>query len=602
MIEAFLAIVIAVGAFFRLESLTHLPIALFGDEIDVGYQAWSLITTGRDYMGHLLPTYIQSLAEWRAPLLMYLTAPFVGILGPTDLAVRLPVALTGIASIYLIYLLSKSLFISQRSFLVGSSQPSQVPKDLSATPARRLLVGLQESHLKFFPLLSALLLALTPWHIHYSRAAFEVVPLVFLILLGAYLFLRGKYFASLVPFILTFYTYSTAMVFTPLFLLGLLFIEKPRLELKKNWLRLILPLILVAPVIYSVFFGVAGGRFNLVSIFEDPKIIETVILQRTDPWVSKSIVETMFHNKYLAISSAFLNNYLTAFSPQFLFISGDLFFRHSISMVGEILFATFPLLLAGLFFIFKNLSKKENKVLLLWLLLAPIPSSLTTNGGTHATRLFLMIPPLILISAQGGICLLELISATISKHPSLRAKRGNPGLVAIILAFFGLLTFSFAIYYHRYSSHYRYESASLWGYGFKNIFTELKPLTSKYDKVYINNVFQPSLLLFLFYTQYPPKDFQKNFVTDKVDTYQTPAFHGFIFADKYFFGESPNIDQLKTLLTDKDLYLAVQGREGQGDWDWSKDPLENTKVLATQKNILNQPLFYILAGTKSYNK
>ncbi len=615
MIEAFLAIIIAIGAFFRLESLTQLPIALFGDEIDVGYQAWSLISTGRDYMGHLLPTYIQSLAEWRAPLLMYLTAPFVGILGPTDLAIRLPVALTGIASIYLIYLLTITLFNSDSSLRGGKADVAISLQNrnavisqrslLEGNPARRLLIGPQESHLKFLPLLSALLLALTPWHIHYSRAAFEVVPLIFLIMLGTLLFLRGKYFASLIPFILTLYTYSTAMVFTPLFLLGLLFIEKPSLSLKKNWTRLILPLILAAPVIYNVFFGAAGGRFNLVSIFGDPKIIESVILQRTDPWVSKSFIEVFFHNKYHAILMTFVNNYLTAFSPQFLFISGDPFFRHSISMVGELLIVTLPLLLAGLFYLLKNLSQKENKLLLLWLLLAPIPSSLTTNGGTHATRLFLMIPPLILISSLGGIYLLGLISAAITKHSSpVGATRpvarysDNPVIFITILVFLALLTTSFSIYYHRYSAHYRYESASLWGYGFKNIFTDLRPLTSQYDKVYINNTYQPTLLLFLFYTQYPPKDFQKNFVTDKVDTYQTPAFHGFTFGDKYYFGESPNLDQLKTLLTDKDLYLAVQGREGQGDWDWSKNPLENTKVIASQKNIFGQPLFYILAGTK----
>jgi len=184
-----LALVIGIGAFFRFFNLTHLPIALFGDEIDVGYQAWSLITTGRDYMGHLLPTYFQSLSEWRAPLLMYITAPFVGIFGPTDLAVRLPVALLGSASIYLIYLLGVVIFKNKRTAL-----------------------------------LSAFLLALTPWHIHYSRAAFEVVPLVFLILLGTYLFFKEKYFVSLIPFILTFYTYSTAMVFTPLFVISLLFI------------------------------------------------------------------------------------------------------------------------------------------------------------------------------------------------------------------------------------------------------------------------------------------------------------------------------------------------------------------------------------------
>jgi 4-amino-4-deoxy-L-arabinose transferase-like glycosyltransferase len=487
---------------------------------------------------------------------MYLTVPFVGLLGPADLAVRLPVALIGSLSIILIYFLAKTLFI--------------------ATPRTKHLA-----------LLSALLLALTPWHIHFSRAAFEVVPLIFLIMLGTLLFLRGKHFASLFPFILTFYTYSTAMVFTPLFVLALLFVERPKLNLKKNWYRLVFPLILFSPIVFSVLFGHAGGRFNLVSIFGDPKIIEPVILQRTDPWVKQSFGESLFHNKYLAITQAFANNYLTAFSPQFLFISGDPFFRHSISMVGELLIVTLPLLMAGIFFIFKNISQKENKILLLWLLLAPVSSSLTTNGGTHATRLFLMLPPLILISSLGGIYLLNLFGKKLVKPA--------------IIIFLTLLVVSFAGYFHRYSTHYRYESASLWEYGFENIFTELRPLTSQYDKVYINNTYQPSLLLFLFYTQYPPKDFQKNFVTDKVDTYQTSSFHGFVFDKKYYFGESPNVDELKVLLTDKDLYLAVQGREGQGDWDWSKDPLENTKVLTTQKNIFGQPLFYILAGTKPYN-
>lgn len=552
MIEAFLAIIIAAGAFFRLQSLTSLPIALFGDEIDVGYQAWSLITTGRDYMGHLLPTYIQSLSEWRAPLLMYITAPFVGIFGPTDLAVRLPVALLGSASIYLIYLLGLTIFKNKRTAL-----------------------------------LSALLLAFTPWHIHFSRAAFEVVPLIFLVMLGTHLFLKEKYFAGLIPFVLTFYTYSTAMVFTPLFVLSLLFVFKPRLNLKNNWIRLLLPLIIFFPVIYNVFFGQAGGRFNLVSIFSDSKIIETVILQRTDPWVGKSIVETLFHNKYLAISSAFMNNYLTAFSPQFLFIKGDPQFRHSVSMVGELLTILLPLFLAGLFFMLKNITEKNNRLLLLWLLLSPIPSCLTVDGGTHATRLFLMLPPLILISSLGGTYLLSFFSSKLIK--------------STIFIFLIILAVSFAGYFHRYSAHYRYESASLWEYGFKNIFTELKPLLPQYDKVYINNTHQPSLLMFLFYTRYSPKEFQKNFVTDVVDTYQARSFHGFQFADKYYFGESPNLDELKVLLTNNDLYLAVQGREGIGDWDWSKNPLENTKVLATQKNIFGQPLFYILTGTKPYN-
>ncbi|KKT83764.1 MAG: hypothetical protein UW80_C0007G0019 [Microgenomates group bacterium GW2011_GWC1_44_9] len=548
MIEVFLVLIIALGTFFRFTQLTSLPIALFGDEIDVGYQAWSLISTGRDYMGHLLPTYIQSLAEWRAPLLMYLTAPFVGLFGTTDLAIRLPVALIGSLSIYLIYLLGNTLFKNKTTALI-----------------------------------STLLLAITPWHIHFSRAAFEVVPLTFLTMLGTYLFLKGKYFASLIPFFLTFYAYSTAVVFTPLFVLALLLIERPKLSLGKNWPRLFLPSLLALPIVYNIFFGQAGGRFGLISIFSDLKIIESVILQRTDPWVQKTFFEVLFHNKYLAIATAFFDNYLTSFSPQFLFVNGDPFFRHSISKVGELLLPTLPLFLAGLYFIFKNFSQKNSKLLLFWLLLSPIPSCLTTGGGTHATRLFLMVPPLILISALGGTYLF-----------SLFGKKFIRPTIILFIVFLGLF---FTSFWHRYSSHYKYESASLWHYGFKNIFTDLKALAPNFDKVYINNTYQPSLLLFLFYTQYPPQDFQKNFVTDKVDTYQTNSFHGFVFDQKYFFGEAPNLDELKLLMNDRMVYLAVQGREGQGDWDWSKNPLDNTTVLASQKNIFGQPLFYLMSGT-----
>src|SRR3989344_1966867 len=133
MINLPLIIVLLLGGFLRLYHLSSLPISLFGDEIDVGYHAWSLFTTGRDYLGNFLPTYIHSLSEWRAPLMMYLAAPIVGLLSPSAFSVRLPAALMGILNLYLIYLLGKKLFGNK--------------------------IGL----------ISAVILALTPWHIHYSR-------------------------------------------------------------------------------------------------------------------------------------------------------------------------------------------------------------------------------------------------------------------------------------------------------------------------------------------------------------------------------------------------------------------------------------------------
>lgn len=546
MVEVLLGLVIAIGAFFRLFNLGTLPISLFGDEVDVGYHAWSLITTGRDYMGHLLPTYIQSLTEWRAPLLMYVTAPFIGLFGHSAFAVRLPVALIGIASIYLIYVLTKKLF------------PSKVFGE-----------GL--------PLMASVLLAITPWHIHYSRAAFEVVPLLFLEMLGTYLFITRKEFLSFIIFALTLYTYSTASVFTPLLVAILYFIYRPDLFKIKNLGKFLLPIIIALPFIYSVFFGQAAGRFKGISIFNDPKIIESIILQRTDPWVSQTPIEVSFHNKYFAYATAFGQNYLQAFSPQFLFLQGDPNFRQSVGTQGELLWIFLPFLLWGLFISIKNIKQKSFSLIVLWIILAPIASSLTQAGGTHATRLFLMLPPLIIFSAIG---LWDFIT-------SIRSK-----LSWFII--FLLFVFGFANYWHRYSAHYRYESAAMWQSGYEDIFAQLKPLLVGSQNVYINNTAAPSLTKFALFTDFSPSDFQKAYQGNNPDSFDNGLFRGFRFGDKYYFGEAINLETLQKLLQPGDIYLAAQGKEIPGDWDWSKTPPTGFKVVGITYDTLNKPQFSLI--------
>src|SRR3972149_12034802 len=90
-----LSLVIFLGSFLRFGFLDKVPPELFGDEVDVGYQAASLLHTGRDLYGQVMPTYIHSLSEWRAPLLMYATVPTVAALGLNEWGVRAPQALFG---------------------------------------------------------------------------------------------------------------------------------------------------------------------------------------------------------------------------------------------------------------------------------------------------------------------------------------------------------------------------------------------------------------------------------------------------------------------------------------------------------------------------
>jgi len=541
-----LFLILVLGAFLRMWDLARLPISLFGDEIDVGYHAWSLFNTGRDYMGHFSPLYIQSLSEWRAPLLMYVTAPFVGILGPTSFAVRLPSAILGIVSVYLVFILSTKLFLDKKTGLIA-----------------------------------ALLLATSPWHIHYSRTAFEVSLLTSLILLGTLFFVYSKYYLAVFIFILTFYTYSTANIFTPLLLISLITIFRPKLNLQKNWIKVTILLISLTPILYFVLSGPAAGRFRGISIFNNPTTVDKIITIRTEPWVLDSKLEPLFHNKPVTYLNIFFKNYASALSTNFLFLNGDPNFRHSIANGGELFMVLAPLLLVGFAVAITNFTKKEHQLIVSWLFLAPIPSALTQGGGEHATRLFLMLPPLIILSGVGLSTLVSLI-----KSIFIRA--------CFVFIFLFILATSTLNYWHYFSSHYRYQSARIWQYGYEQIFSQFPDVQNSKNRLFINNTYEPSLLKFAFFTKYPPKYFQQNFKGDATATDVVPGFSGFKFGDNIYFGQlNPGYD-LSQLLSRGDVYLAAQKIEIPGNWDWSKEPPNGFKVISVVKDMYKDPLFTLV--------
>jgi 4-amino-4-deoxy-L-arabinose transferase-like glycosyltransferase len=122
---------------------------------------------------------------------MYATVPSVAIFGLNEWGVRAPEALFGTLGsailAVLVYQLSKN-------------------KQLS--------------------LWSAFFLAILPWHIHYSRAAFEVVLMLDLAMLGTIMLLRKKNLLPAIFFCLALYTYSTAVLFVPLIILAILVLKR----------------------------------------------------------------------------------------------------------------------------------------------------------------------------------------------------------------------------------------------------------------------------------------------------------------------------------------------------------------------------------------
>src|SRR3990170_6553470 len=232
-----LVVVLAIASFLRLWKISEVPVSLFGDELDVGYHAYSILKTGRDYSGNFMPLHFQSLAEWRTPLYLYAAVPTVALFGISPLGVRLPAIIFGVLGVLAIYLLSNELVSKKFGFW-----------NLD------------------FGILPAIVLAISPWHLQYSRAAFEVTELLFFLLMGLYFFFKSfkneKYlWFSAICFGLTPWIYSTAKLFTPALLIFLIIVFRKEIfsiSKKKIIYALIILGVSIFPMVYTIFSGSGG--------------------------------------------------------------------------------------------------------------------------------------------------------------------------------------------------------------------------------------------------------------------------------------------------------------------------------------------------------
>src|SRR2546423_2218531 len=89
--------IVILSAVLRLYQLGAVPISPDWDEAALGYNAYSIMQTGRDEFGTLLPVVLRSFDDYKPALYTYLIIPFIPFFDLTVLAVRLPSALFGIA-------------------------------------------------------------------------------------------------------------------------------------------------------------------------------------------------------------------------------------------------------------------------------------------------------------------------------------------------------------------------------------------------------------------------------------------------------------------------------------------------------------------------
>lgn len=427
-------LLIFLGFSVRVYSLSSIPYGFFCDEAAIGYNAYSILLTGKDEYGVSYPIFFRSFGEYKSPVAIYAAIPFIKAFGLNEFSVRLQSVLFGMLTLVMVYLTTKELFSKK--------------------------IGL----------LSVAIAATMPWLIHYNRTAFELNSYTALFTTTVFLLVKAtKQKSYIIPAFLvatlTLYTYYSAKLIVPLFVIGFLVIYGKKLLPYKKELAIsgVLFFLLSIPFIQSFLNGEGTARFNEVSVFST-KLSATEIFQRI------------------------IGNYFFQLSPN-LFLNGEPTFitRHFAGGLVPFLGIAVPFFYIGIASLLYSWKKPASKLLLWWLLLYPIGAAVAADPP-FTGRTVIGAPLSAILVAVGIVTTVRFAKKYIPQHIS-------SGIIASAFAI------NFMFFLQFYFITYPHYSADFWGWqaGPREIVKYFEENKNNYDEEFMIGEFNAPYIFFKFY-------------------------------------------------------------------------------------------------------
>jgi 4-amino-4-deoxy-L-arabinose transferase-like glycosyltransferase len=463
-------IILLLAAGLRLFNLSSVPPPLNVDEASNAYDAYSLLRTGRDQWGNLLPITIRAFNDYRRPASVYSAIPFIAIFNLTVFSIRAMAAFWGWWAVVFIYRLARDMFNQE------------------------------------IALVSALMMALSPWHIVFSRLGVEVSgPLLTSVIAGIdfswrwfqsqkniWLLLSGFAFS------ISIYSYTVAQAFTPLMLITLTIVFWSRLRdtIKIGLATLLLIGLLILPLAITLVSNpLSWNRLQTIGILKPP---------------------------YRTSIPLFFSQWLGYFTPSFLFWQGDSNPIHHPPGSGQLLWIDVLLIPLGIVRVMTSsvLARKKHGIcqrnlvilkttqrtrrafviILLWIILGALPAALTRQDmvSANAMRGILSLPGWIILSSIG----VDILWSLWQNIPGYTAIFRGLSISFYILNALFVLQFYFMTYPKLYARAFEYGIQQVMHYVFEH--------EEEYNKIILTDWISQPHIFAVFYNRYDPYEFQRN--------------------------------------------------------------------------------------------
>jgi len=489
-----LAGIILLAICLRLPYVSSVPSGFHADEAVFGYNAYSILKTGRDEYGRFLPLILESFGDSKAAVYSYLTIPSIFIFGLTEFAVRLPTVIFGVLLVLLAYLLVFSISKDKRLALVAS-----------------------------------FLSAISPLGIMLSRTQCDSLVSVFFFYVAIYAWFawlekrKGTYIVLLlIMMLLSFLTnVVTRLLAVPFFLLiGCVYWKSFNIQAKRTFT--FVALVVIGTVI-SLSVGFAGNRFSQISVFSgrDVQLILDEEIREDGVFGMPHVLTRVVHNKAIAYVRYMVTNFASHLSSDFLFFQAEQPRREQIPHIGILLLVECPFLLIGIYEAFRK-KLRYGMLSVAWFLLTPMTLSIISGETPNMHRFFFAMLPIHILVGLGIIAVWkEVIKRKIY-------------IVCVVIVSAFILNVGYFI--HQLFVHQPTHFPFYRGFAYKELVSKLPMYYDKYDHVVVTKGNESPYIYILFFGKYDPRSYQQSGSHRDLDyqgfgkyvfvPYDCPSFNG----------------------------------------------------------------------------